>query len=124
MADDLALFDVEPVIPAEPVERLSAGGRLRVRQQAMVANGRHPLTRGVLHPDASRDRTRESGKSDPFTCGSCRFRRTGYEFPKCLVPNPLTGKPHVDRLSHSTTTDVRAWWPACPAYEPIEEPTP
>lgn len=87
--------------------------------------GRHPLTRGRLHPLASRHRDAESPKDDPFTCGSCHFRATiryhGRAYPKCIY-NP-TGAPDdtldtFPRIAHSAATDVRAWWPACPDYVP------
>ena len=102
--------------PAEPIPQptLSSDRRRTVRQAQDVATGRHPLTRGPLHPDASRDRTRESGRRDPFTCGTCVHRDTRFTFPKCLALGPKA-------LSHSAATDVRAWWPACPSYEPSTE---
>lgn len=115
-----------------------------------IAAGRHPLTNGPLHPEAVRERTKDSEPA-PFTCGACVHRGlTGHHtrsYPKCLIPMP--GVPleapadtlyqkglteteerarqrrwwawwagRYPRVSHSDATDVRAWWPACPSYEP------
>lgn len=106
---------------------LSAGQRLTLRQAEMVADGIHPLTRGPLHPLASRHRDASAPKGDPFTCGSCHFRRVekyhDYAYPKCWLPNPKVGADAPQariyaRVSHGATSDVRAWWPACPDYTP------
>lgn len=92
-----------------PVEPLSAGRRLSARIQQMVSNGVHPLMKGPLHPEASRQRSPASPGTDPFTCGTCTHRDVG-GYPKC----------DVGPLSRAVTTDVRAWWPACPSYDPKE----
>lgn len=128
MTDQPALFPgYEP--PDPPDADLSAGQRLTVRQAADVAAGRHPLTHGRLHPLASRHRDADSPKADPFTCGSCRFRRVvpyhNRAYPKCVwVPTSLDAA-DVEargwvppRVAHSAASDVRAWWPACTDYEP------
>ena len=44
-------------------------------------------------------------------------RDNAYAYPKCVLPDPRTGRPIEARLTHSAATDVRAWWPACPAYD-------
>jgi hypothetical protein len=99
-ADQGVLFDVDPVLAPEPGEavRLSYGRRLTLRQKADVVRGVHPLTRGKARPDLG-------------TCGDCVHRYLiGYSgtYPKCeLGPN-----------THSQTTDVRRWWPACDRFEP------
>lgn len=114
MTTDSALFGGYE--PPETPDGLSAGGRLRVRQQQDVTNGRHPLTGGRLHPDASRDRTARSGAHDRLTCGTCVHRVATHGgtaaggYPKCDAFGPKA-------LTHSATTDVRAWWPACTSYE-------
>jgi len=113
---------------------LSAGRRLTLRQAEMVADGIHPLTRGPLHPLASRNRDASAPKGDPFTCGSCYFRKVAQyhdrAYPKCCLPGPVRvyrkGKDGwrwetvggAPRATHSATSDVRAWWPACPDYSP------
>lgn len=104
-----------PDPPTEPP--LTAQRRLTLRQKADVAAGVHPLTHTPLHPSASRDAV--PGQSGPFTCGACVFRAPGgpHDYPKCLLPGP-DGHPIRARLSHSATTDVRGWWPACGDYQP------
>lgn len=111
MSDDDALFPGYDDVP----EPLSADQRRTKRQHEQVAAGRHPLTGGPIHPLASRHRDPTAPKTDPFTCGSCWFRsstawRAGV-YPKCWADD---GR----RATHSATTDVRAWWPACPSYTP------
>lgn len=84
--------------PVPPVERLSAGRALTVRQKADVAAGRHPLMRGL----------RLLGNGE--TCGSCAHRVTVHggarDYPKCEF-----------RVTHSAASDCRAWWPACSQWE-------
>jgi hypothetical protein len=97
----------EPLIPQdglfaefEPVEKLSAGRRLTLRQRADVEHRRHPLTRGRLTD------------VDGATCGSCVFRilesHHARSYPKCHYG----GRPFV-RVTSSVVSDVRAWWPGC-----------
>lgn len=92
-----ALFDgyESPVAP-----ELSAGRRLTLRQHADIARGVHPLTKEPLLDPL------------PGTCGDCAFRtqvNAGAKvYPKCYRPGV--------RRSASVTTDVRAFWPACPGY--------
>ena len=124
MSEDALFEGYEPPTP-EPEVKLSAGQRLTRRQSDDIAIGRHPLTRGALHPLASRHRDASSPKSDPFTCGSCYFRTViryhGKSFAKCLFDPRRSGEDTLDkyaRVSHSASSDVRAWWPACPDYSP------
>lgn len=132
--DETLFPGFDPPEPAPEIQ-LSPGQRLTKRQSDDIAVGRHPLTRGPLHPLASRNRDATSPKDDPFTCGSCYFRQLfgwhSRSYPKCAVPGPVRdyrrqpdgtwkwetveGAP---RASHSTTSDVRAWWPACTDYSP------
>lgn len=99
--------------PASRDETLSAGRRLTARQAENVAAGVHPLTRGRLHPEASRAASREDPKGLPFTCGTCELRDP-HGYPKCLLE--VAGRrPYV---THGPATDVRAWWPACESYRP------
>lgn len=112
-----ALF--EGYEPPPPTEALSADRRRTQRQHDGVQAGRHPLTRGPLHPEASRGRTSADRIPEPFTCGTCvhrQFRSTGPKtYAKCVALGPKA-------LSHSPGTDVCAWWPACPSYTPPETP--
>lgn len=104
--------------PDDETGALSADRRRTLRQHAQIHAGIHPLTGGVLHPLASRDRDSMSPRTDPFTCGTCIHRVTGYGYPKCDVGNG-------QRITRGPGTDVRAWWPACPAYtaKPPKEST-
>lgn len=110
--------------PREPDPQLSPDRRRTQRQADAIAVGRHPLTGQRLHPQASRHRDADSPKNDPFTCGSCRFREViGYHsrsYAKCLfgMTNEMRYLDDSPRISHSSATDVRAWWPACPDYSP------
>ena len=126
---DLPLFDGYEPAERLPVDQASYQRRLTQRQAALVAAGKHPLTRGPLHPLASRHRDAAAPKTDPFTCGSCAWRRVipyhNRAYPKCTwfplsidaatIETPGWAPP---RVTHSTTSDVRSWWPACPDYEP------
>ncbi|UQS95164.1 hypothetical protein Pam4_21 [Pseudanabaena phage Pam4] len=103
--------------PPEEPEVLSPDRRRTARQRALVAAGVHPLTGGPIHALASRHRDPTAARTDPFTCGSCVHRAVlstgGGSYPKCLVGDGA-------RITHGAATDVRAWWPACPAYSPGE----
>lgn len=96
--------DLVPIVlpEAEPVEKLSAGRRLTLRQHAEVAVGRHPLTHGRLYP------------AEDARCGNCRFRELldwhNRTYPKCVYGDGY-------RVAHSTQSDVRAWWPGCVDWE-------
>jgi hypothetical protein len=94
---------------------LSADQRRTLRQAANVAAGVHPYTREPIHTQADRTRTRTSPPA-PFTCGTCRFRYPGgdHSWPGCEHPD-------TPRKTHSASTDVRAWWPACKRWEPKED---
>lgn len=99
MSNDLTLFDAEP--HPDPLARLSPDRRRTARQHQQVADGIHPLTQGQARPELG-------------TCGDCAHRRMRGAFPKC----------HADpaRLTHSASTDCRAWWPACGQFEPAAKP--
>lgn len=135
----LGHLEDEPLFPGyappaiQSAEDLSPDRRRTIRQQQDISNGKHPLTGGPLHPEASKQRTSRYGKRDPFTCGSCYFREvhkyhdTGY--PKCWFPNPAAGADAppariYTRVSHGAASDVRAWWPACPDYSPGDRISP
>jgi hypothetical protein len=130
-------------VPVE-TEELTAGEQLRRRQAARIDAGQHPLAiHGMhipLHPDAPRTATPDDGGTYP-RCGTCRFRRLmgghAKSYPKCLVDyteRPLTAaeitanrgtwQEHATksveygvRVTGSTATDVKAWWPACHRWE-------
>lgn len=98
-ADQVELFHVDGPT-AEPVDSLSADRRRTLRQRADVDRGVHPLMGGETRPELG-------------TCGSCANRvKSHLGFPKCEV-GPRT---------HSASTDVRAWWPACGQYSPKGQP--
>jgi hypothetical protein len=130
-AVDEPLFSgYEPPL-TEPGPELSTGQRLTLRQARDVAFGIHPLTGGRLHPLASRHRDAAAPKDDPFTCGSCYFRQVikyrGKAYPKCVFDPRRGADDTLDlyaRVSHSTASDVRAWWPACPDYSPSDRISP
>jgi hypothetical protein len=99
--------DPTPPITGEDRADLSAGQRLTLRQRDLIDHGRHPLTKGALHPDAPTDTDRTDRKGRRYTCGTCAHRYTnGWGFPKC----------DLSVESHCQQSDVRAWWPACPNY--------
>lgn len=97
---------------------LSEGARRTRRQADLVAAGYHPLTKGEIHPLATRDRDARSPKSDPFTCGSCWYRDARRRYPKCTLGR--TNEARGPYEAHSAQTDVRAWWPACGDYSPSD----
>jgi hypothetical protein len=88
-------------VPRDP-DALSYGQRLTLRQRDDVKAGRHPLAGEPAHPELG-------------TCGGCTFKQVGgpHGWNKCLEP----GSPRTS----SQSTDVRAWWPACPRFQPKEE---
>jgi hypothetical protein len=92
MSEPTLFPDLEPLTPA-PVEKLSAGRRLTLRQKADVEAGRHPLTGSPVLPG--------------HTCGTCIYRvQSIHGYPKCDA--------YGERYwTASARTDVRAWWPAC-----------
>lgn len=100
MSDQPALFDGYALIVTEPSETLSADRRRTLRQRQQVEAGIHPLTGLRTRPDLG-------------TCGDCRFRQVlSYHmgsYPKCTAEGR--------RITHSASTDCRAWWPACHEHE-------
>ena len=117
MSEPLFAGYTPPQPPAHTDPALSADRRRTLRQADDIANGRHPLTRGPLHPDARRDASKADPRSLPFTCGTCVHRElllhNDGTYPKCVA--------HDRRyVARSATSDVRAWWPACGEYYPTE----
>lgn len=99
--------------PSAPPERVSPDRRRTQRQAAALANGRHPISlivlrRVDLHPDAAPagDRTAAG-----LRCGGCvHLVAVGHRsraYSKCERAS----------TSHSASSDIRAWWPACIHFE-------
>lgn len=119
-----ALFDVSsPVTEARPKPAREA--RRRQRQTEAMQHGQHPLAVALripirIHPDAP---TNPLDRTTPgLRCGTCAHRElhnggTAQDFPKCFLPGPGASHP---RITGGPGTDVRAWWPACPAHQPKE----
>jgi hypothetical protein len=121
----------------EPVPERTASERMRDRQAANIAAGRHPLSDppgarpqyGILrlHPDACRDVRWSAAKAQipagAPTCGACRFRQSVHggakDYPKCTWGRVYAGSLSKEgpREMHGERSDVRAWWPACTDYE-------
>jgi hypothetical protein len=116
MAEPLFAGYEPPPAPPGPDSDLSAGQRLTLRQANDIAVARHPLTRGRLHPDADPTATKDSPAGRPHTCGTCVHRELRLHnngtYPKCVAHG---GK----FVTRGATTDVRAWWPACPDYQEV-----
>lgn len=118
------LFEVPEPVP-EPVEKLSADRRRTQLQAARIARGLHPLGGSLgyplpLHRDAEKSRTAGGPR-----CGSCRYRAVipwhSRSYPKCLFGYQSLdagGNENPPRATHGAGSDVRAWWPACPDWEP------
>ncbi len=110
MSEDSLFPDLVPAVP-EPVEKISAGRRLTMRQKRDVELGRHPLTGGKARPDLG-------------TCGGCALRSLEFggarSYPKCIQGASLdtTPRPAGPYMTHGPATDVRAWWPACSQFVP------
>lgn len=112
------LFAMTPPPVAEP-EKLSVDRARTVRQRRDISEFRHPLWRVFptwRHPETrGLAYERDDEKDRPHTCGSCRFRQVldhhGRTYPKCVQGDT------APRATHSTSSDVRAWWPGCRDYE-------
>lgn len=119
-------FDTPAPAP-DKVPGLSSDQRRTVRQADMIRRGIHPLTGGRLHPLSEIRASRDDAKDLPYRCGSCVFREVipyrGKSYPKCTWTGSL-GADDIERwgldvlpwVSHSASSDVRAWWPACSNY--------
>lgn len=125
MSDADGLFDLPAdayLIPSPP-EELSRGERRRRLIYTRIANGEHPLGKGIrLHPDAAKD---IGDNKDGLRCGACRYRVTirhhDKTYPKCHFPTTFGGKPTYPRDTGCESSDVRAWWPACIDHQPETE---
>jgi hypothetical protein len=121
--EDCGLFDVPQeayVVPPAP-ENLSRSEKRKRLIAKRIATGEHPLGYPVmLHPDASHNPYHDG--TDTPRCGTCQFRVTlrhhDRTYPKCWYPD-LDKYPHP-RDSHSESSDIRAWWPACQQYRKDE----
>lgn len=98
----------EPVAVTPP-PKLSPDRARTHRQRALIDAGYHPLTREKARPDLG-------------TCGDCALRvfvNSGVRtYAKC-ARGSRPGEPldHAPFASKSAASDLRAWWPACPAHE-------
>ena len=101
---------LEPVAVPDPLEGLGKDARRTLRQAELLAAGYNPGTRLPLHADAGQGRDGAG-----LRCRDCRFLyRTGAgnsDFLKCEQAG-------VYRSRGSWGPDMRAWWPACRAFEP------
>jgi len=120
-----ALFDVDPVPLAEPGPKLSGDRRRTLRQAQALANGRHPLalvhgTPLRLHPDAP---PADDRKAPGPRCGGCTFIERQDGWLKCT--RGRSGEIYTKTFrrgpyeTHGAATDIRAWWPGCEKWEPV-----
>lgn len=123
MDEQAALFDLPAATPRTPPARLTPGEQLRARQAQKISRGLHPLTRDGWPPIPLHKQASLTTDGPRLRCGDCRFRQIlGHHnraYPKCVLPDRW-GEP--SRATHSTASDVRAWWPACQDYEPKAGP--
>lgn len=123
-----ALFGMDAVVVPIP-KSLSPDRRRTLRQAEAIARGLHPLALVFpwvrMLPTADRSAQASDGKSLPERCGSCRLRQVfsyhNRSYAKCLAPDSASAAEYErqpPRMSHSSASDVRAWWPACTSYEP------
>lgn len=113
MTAEAGLFDLPDDSP-EPAGQTSRAERRRQLIAARIQAGWHPLGRNIrLHPDAA-----VGPDDDGLHCGTCRFREIhryhDKSYPKCVYGDGV-------RVTHSETSDVRAWWPACTDHQPESE---
>lgn len=120
---DPGLFEVPAdayLLPPEP-ENLTPTERFHRRIAARIATGIHPLGKDIrLHADAARERG-----GTGLTCGGCRFRENlrhhNKSYPKCRMPLRVGERTWYPRDTHSDSSDVRAWWPACKDFQLNED---
>ena len=125
-----ALFDPAPFrvahaipVPEEPGPKLTLGQRQAVK----LNSGLHPLSRtGApirLHHDAA---PADDKHAAGLRCGDCVHRvqfghvESGRDYWKCDAGWDRERKPanrYAPRISMSSTSDVRSWWPACTSWE-------
>lgn len=104
-----ALFDMEPVIP-EALARLGEDARRTQRSLALLAAGRHPVSRLPLRDDAPPVDERTAPGPRCRTCVHL-VHDTGHAKTYLKCGQNITGGP---------ATDLRAWWPACLAWAPTD----
>jgi hypothetical protein len=123
-----ALFEVDPDLVR--AELLKPAGKSRTAQQhrkvaRRIGAGIHALGEPIrLHPDAPKDLHYEEARRSDSTgprCGSCVFRvligHHDKKWPKCHLPTVIGGRETFPRVSHSESSDVAAWWPACTSWK-------
>lgn len=114
-------YEPPPVIEEPP---LSADRRRTRRQAEQIALGIHPLTGRRVHLLADLNPQPTDGRSLPYRCGSCIFRKVvrhhDRSYPKCFFPGAQSADDFAQhgppRYTSGAASDVRAWWPACPDY--------
>lgn len=109
---DPSLFpDLEPVTVPDRFAGLGQDARRTLRQADLIAGGYNPGTLLPLHADAAQGRDGAG-----LRCRGCKFfYRTGAgnsSFNKC----EQNGKRHA---RGAWGPDMRGWWPACRAFEPV-----
>ena len=99
---DATLFDPGPPLP-DPLDGLSAGQRLTLRNHQLLAEGTHPATHTATRPDLGR-------------CGDCAHAIIEHHGGSARA----WWKCELHRLgrSHSAASDIRVGWPACARFEP------
>jgi len=109
LPDQIALPGMPPAV-AKPEPSGGVDAKRTRRQREQLARGIHPAMLGGLHPDAPRI-TEPGPRNSPFTCGACSHlyaKTRARTWLKCDQRGP--------------GLDMRAWWPACRAFEPKETP--
>jgi len=124
LSDD-ALFGTENLSSLAPTARqdlpnLSPDRRRTARQLELITRGHHPLAYlgAARHPETRGETyTRDDTRGRPLTCGTCAHRELftpgARTVAKCTGSN-TGGWP---RVTHSPSSDVRSWWPACMLWE-------
>jgi len=124
---EVPLFPGYEPPPVEEREKgLSADRRRTMRQREAIRIGIHPLAGGRIHLLAPLDASPGDPKNLPYRCGSCAWRQVlpyhNKSYPKCMWPGTQGADDYEEhgppRVSHSASSDVRAWWPACRDYTP------
>lgn len=129
MPDQAALFYMPHPLTGEPVRGEWPDFGITARAAVRIGLGMHPLENVAtglrLHEDACSDvEDRTTGPR----CKGCVFavavRWHGKPFRKCSFGRP-PGRSLDDapRATHSETTDLRLWWPACTDYQPTDPST-
>lgn len=95
----MTLFDLPPLLSGSEFRKLSAGQRLTIRRNNLLARGIHPVTKlPLLHAEWNR------------TCGDCDHHGVAgghaRSYHKCEL-----------NMTNGPATDIRVGWPACQAFQ-------